>query len=210
MGRYTITISGGKRGAPSQRHRCRQSRSATAHRPVVVGHGHEKCRGKKVTGTFCAKHPKGLSGKRCLSPFFGSARNVGRKAVSVAAQKKPATRVKSRRPPSSRQQLREQLGPPGESLPGSMSSISTRQRATAGQCVHPSARARVGNRFRRASSRFPPLARTPRFRHIGRWPLTAPPTGACGSCDEDPRDNHLDGSAPGCGRHGGRRAGHAG
>ena len=23
-----------------------------------------------VTGTFCAKHPKGLSGKRCLSPFF--------------------------------------------------------------------------------------------------------------------------------------------
>ena len=24
-----------------------------------------------MTGTFCAKHPKGLSGKRCLSPFFG-------------------------------------------------------------------------------------------------------------------------------------------
>ena len=26
---------------------------------------------KKVTGTFCAKHPSGLSGKRCLSPFSG-------------------------------------------------------------------------------------------------------------------------------------------
>jgi lysyl-tRNA synthetase class 2 len=25
--------------------------------------------GEKVTGTFCAKHPKGRSGKRCLSPF---------------------------------------------------------------------------------------------------------------------------------------------
>jgi hypothetical protein len=25
--------------------------------------------GKKVTGTFCAQHPSGLSGKRCLSPF---------------------------------------------------------------------------------------------------------------------------------------------
>ena len=24
---------------------------------------------KKVTGTFCAKHPSGRSGKRCLSPF---------------------------------------------------------------------------------------------------------------------------------------------
>jgi hypothetical protein len=24
---------------------------------------------EKVTGAFCAKHPKGRSGKRCLSPF---------------------------------------------------------------------------------------------------------------------------------------------
>jgi hypothetical protein len=24
---------------------------------------------EKVTGTFCAKHPEGRSGKRCLSPF---------------------------------------------------------------------------------------------------------------------------------------------
>src|SRR5574340_535975 len=26
--------------------------------------------GKKVTGTICAKHPPGRSGKWCLSPFF--------------------------------------------------------------------------------------------------------------------------------------------
>jgi oligopeptide transport system ATP-binding protein len=32
---------------------------------------HFPVRRRKGTGTFCAKHPKGLSGKRSLSPFFG-------------------------------------------------------------------------------------------------------------------------------------------
>ena len=31
---------------------------------------------KKVTGTFCANHPEGFSGKRCLSPFSSTAGGV--------------------------------------------------------------------------------------------------------------------------------------
>ena len=35
-------------------------------------------RAKKGTGTFCAQHPEGRSGKRCLSPF---ARTLMRRSV---------------------------------------------------------------------------------------------------------------------------------
>jgi len=39
--------------------------------------------GEKVTGTFCAKHPSGLLGKRCLSPF---SRNHARLFSRVAGE----------------------------------------------------------------------------------------------------------------------------
>ena len=36
-----------------------------------------------MTGTFCAKHPKGLSGKRCLSPFVNNMARMKRRLSMV-------------------------------------------------------------------------------------------------------------------------------
>ena len=46
--------------------------------------------GEKVAGTFCAKHPKGRPGKRCLPPF-----SQGGKFVFAARQKNLADKAPS-------------------------------------------------------------------------------------------------------------------
>ena len=51
--------------------------------------------GEKVTGTFCAKHPPGRSGKRCLSPF-PRVRQIGfSQSWSCKTRPAPLPRVRS-------------------------------------------------------------------------------------------------------------------
>ena len=50
---------------PRENRARRHLRSAAGH----FGNHRTAAEGEKGTGTFCAKHPKGRSGKRCLSPF---------------------------------------------------------------------------------------------------------------------------------------------